>query len=106
MLFNKRFPKTLEIQKRIVRDEDKKEKANKKIDFDLTKFFQDLGALDCINKLQKQDLNDPELFFKLDLAAIESTLDLKPLGKKERIMKKIKELREKYEKEGEISYVD
>lgn len=62
--------------------------------------------MDCINKLQKQDLNDSELFFKMDIGAIESALDLKPEGKKLRIMNKIKEIRAKYEKEGSIIYVD
>jgi len=51
-------------------------------------------------------LLDPELFFKLEIGTIESTLDLKPQGKKMKIMKKIKELREKYEKEGFVEYVD
>ena len=105
ILFNKRFPKSLEISKQIVKKEDEK-KDEKKIEFDITKFFTDMGALDCINKLQKQDLNDPELFFKVEIGTIESTLDLKPEGKKLRIMKKIKELREKYEKEGKITYID
>ena len=72
----------------------------------MTKFFTDLSATDCINKLQKQDLNDPELFFKVDIGTIESTLDLKPQGKKMKVMAKIKELREKFEKDGTIEYLD
>jgi hypothetical protein len=72
----------------------------------LTKFFTDVGATDCLKKLQKQDLLDGELFFKLEIGTIESTLDLKPAGKKLRIMKKIKELREKFEKDGYIEYLD
>lgn len=78
-MFNKRFPKSLEISKHIVKGASKEEEKKKQhIDFDLTKFFTDLGVPDCINKLQKQDLNDPELFFKVDIGTIESNLDLKP----------------------------
>ena len=108
VLFNKRFPKTLEVSKQIVKTnpDGEEEKKKKHIDFDLNKFFADQGASDCINKLQKQDLNDPELFFTVEIGTIESTLDLKPHGKKLRIMAKIKELREKFEKEGSIEYVD
>lgn len=72
----------------------------------MTKFLTDLGVPECINKLQKQDLNDPELFFKVDIGTIESTLDLKPQGKKIKIMKKIRDLREKFEKEGFVEYLD
>lgn len=120
VLFNKRFPRTLEISRDPpapkVEDEDgpdhegvqgsARKGKKSKIDFDLVKFFTDLNATDCINKLQKQDLNDSELFFKLDIGVIESTLDLKPQGKKMKIMAKIKELREKFEKEGSIEYID
>lgn len=51
-------------------------------------------------------MNDPELFFKVEIGTIESALELKPEGKKLRIMKKIKEVREKFEKDGKISYID
>ena len=122
ILFNKRFPKTLEISRappapKTDNEEQesgpdgemgsaRKKLKDSKIDFDLTKFFTDLQATDCINKLQKQDLNDPELFFKVDIGTIESTLDLKPQGKKMKVMAKIKELREKFEKDGSIEYLD
>jgi len=107
IMFNKRFPRSLEISKTIVKtDDDEENKKKQEIDFDMTKFFTDLGIIDCINKLQKQDLFDPELFFKVDIGTIESTLDLKPQGKKVRVMKKIKEVREKFEKEGVIRYLD
>ena len=95
ILFNKRFSKTIEISRAPpapkTDNEESKENGtdgvqgsargkqkDSKIDFDLTKFFTDLQATDCINKLQKQDLNDPELFFKVDIGTIESTLELKP----------------------------
>jgi hypothetical protein len=42
----------------------------------------------------------------VEIGTIESTLDLKPQGKKIKIMKKIKDLREKFEKEGFIEYLD
>ena len=44
--------------------EDKEKK--KGIKFDLVKFFTDLGAAECLKKLQKEDLLDPELFFKVE----------------------------------------
>ena len=54
IMFNKRFPKTLEVSKAIVKTEaEDEDKKNHHIDFVLTKFFTDLGAVDCINKLQK-----------------------------------------------------
>jgi hypothetical protein len=94
ILFNKRFPKSLQVSKMIVKD--KKEKDEKKkgiIDLDLTKFFKDNDAADCINKLQKQDLFDPEIFLKIDMGELEGVLELKPEGKKHKITKKIKEMR-------------
>jgi hypothetical protein len=62
ILFNKRFPRTLELSRDPPapkteddgpNDDSVKGSARKngKIDFDLTKFFTDLGATDCINKL-------------------------------------------------------
>ena len=110
ILFNKRFAKSLEISKQIVKgNEEKDEKDEKKkveIDFDLAKFLKDNNAADCINKLQKKDMFDSEIFFKIDIGELEGCLDLKPEGKKHKLMKTIKELREKFEKESKISYVD
>lgn len=37
---------------------------------------------------------------------MEGCLDLKPEGKKLKVMKKVKEVREKYEKDGKIEYID
>ena len=51
ILFNKRFSKTLEITKSITAESTKDEKKKQKIELDLNKFFQDMGAMDCINKL-------------------------------------------------------
>ena len=86
--------------------EEKEEKKEIVIDFDLGKFLKDNNISDGINKLQKADLFDSELFFKIDIGIIEATLDIKPEGKKHKIMKKIKELREKFEKDGTICYYD
>jgi hypothetical protein len=72
----------------------------------LEKFLRDNGIPDAIKKLEKADLFDPMMFFKIDIGVLESTLDIKPEGKKHKVMKKIKELREKFEKEGSISYID
>lgn len=62
--------------------------------FDFTKFCKDFEIMDCLKKLKNQDLDDPEIFFKIDIGIVESTMDIKPEGKKIRVMKKIKELRE------------
>jgi len=52
ILFNKRFPKSLEVSKMIVKDEEEKEeKKEEDINFDLEKFFKDNNAPECINKL-------------------------------------------------------
>lgn len=86
-------------------DESDVEKEMESIDFDLEAFFKDLEALECINMLQKQDINDSRLFFKMELATVEGNLsELKPLGKKKRVLKAVKEVKEKYLKEGKIEY--
>jgi hypothetical protein len=54
----------------------------------------------------KQDLLDPELFFKMEASALEGFLELKPEGKKMRVMKRITEMHEKYKKDGCIEYLD
>lgn len=62
--------------------EDSKEKK-KGIKFDLVKYFTDIGAVECLKKLQNEDLLDPELFFKVDWSTIESVAlsELKPEGR-------------------------
>ena len=89
-------------------DEGDKKKKPGKISFDIVKFFTDIGAPECVNKLQKQDLLDPELFFKVEFSTLESVAlnEVKPEGKKIKVNKKVKEIREKYEKEGSIEYLD
>ena len=73
-------------------DADKKKKPGK-ISFDIVKFFTDIGAPECVNKLQKQDLLDPELFFKVEFSTLESVAlnEVKPEGKKIKVNKKVKE---------------
>jgi uncharacterized protein (DUF849 family) len=92
ILFNKRFPKTLAVNF-LNTAEDKKdveeETKAKALRFDLVKFFNDVGAPECINKLQKQDLLDAQLFFKMDFGALEGILELKPEGKKIRVTQKL-----------------
>lgn len=54
VLFNKRFPKSLEISMEAISQEEKEEKDKKKaekISFDLTKFFKDNNYMEGINKL-------------------------------------------------------
>lgn len=103
---NKRFPKTLGHSFEDSIPDSEEEPPKKLISFDLNKFFTDIGAPECLNRLYKQDLLDPELFFKIEIGALEGCLDLKPEGKKQKVMKKVKELREKYEKDGKIEYLD
>ena len=57
-------------------------------------------------KLQKQDLDFPDIFFKIDINILESTLSLEKQGRKHKIMKKIRKIKEEYDREGEIIYVD
>lgn len=89
-------------------DENKDEKAKKEpiIDFNIEKFLKDNNIYECMKKLVNQDLLDPKMFFTVDIGTLESTLDIKPEGRKHKVMKKIKELREKFEKEGAICYID
>lgn len=124
ILFNKRFPKTLlhdftspepkdarlPTEEEGGGDKDAKgstAKTKKKIvRVDLVKLFGDLGAPECVKRLQKQDLLDAELFFRLELGTLEGFLEITPEGKKMRVMKKINELRDKYEKDGKVEYLD
>ena len=76
------------------------------INFDLFKFCQDNNSIDCYKALQKEDLHDAEILFKIDMGVVEKALDIKVEGKKVLFMQKLKEMREKFEKEGEIFYMD
>jgi hypothetical protein len=49
---------------------------------------------------------DAELFFKCEASSLEGFLELKPEGKKMKVMKKLNELKTKFEKEGHIEYLD
>jgi hypothetical protein len=84
------------------------EDTKKGINFNLVKFFTDIGAPECLKKLQKEDLLDPELFFKVKWDVIERVAlgEIKPEGRKMKLTKKVKEVKEKYDKEGFIEYVD
>ena len=88
-------------------DTDDKDKK-KGIKFDLVKFFTDLGAAECLKKLQKEDLLDPELFFMVEWSTIETVAlsEIKPEGRKMKLLKKVKDMRDKYEKDGFIEYLD
>ena len=100
------FPKSLEISLSIAVKKEEEEDIKKKIMFDLTKFCRDNEIMDCLKKLQKEDMHEPQVFFKIEYATLERVMDVKPEGKKIKVMKKVKELREKFEKEGFIHYVD
>mmetsp|Transcript_10380 Transcript_10380/g.10399 ORF Transcript_10380/g.10399 Transcript_10380/m.10399 type:complete len:109 (-) Transcript_10380:28-354(-) len=76
------------------------------IEFDLEKFFKDNNAVEALNNLQKEDLMDAELFFKVDKARLIELMDIKNEGKKHKLEKKITDLRELLEKEGSVSYID
>lgn len=105
-MFNKRFIKTYSHSLNEQEEEEKKDKS-KNIKFDIVKFLTDIGASECINKLQKEDLLEPELFFEIEEdTLLEHFGDLKPEGKKMKAIKEIKDIREKYKKEGTIEYID
>ena len=71
----------------------------------MKEFFEDHEALECINMLQKEDLDDPGLIMKIDSETLEKILDIKPVGKKNVIMRELKKLREEFEKEGKIHFM-
>ena len=104
ILDNKRFPKSQEIVMKHGKETKKDESSM--INFDLFKFCQDNNSVDCYKALQKEDLHDAEILFKIDMGVVEKALDLKVEGKKVLFMQKLKEMREKFEKEGEIFYMD
>lgn len=68
-------------------------------------FFSDLEAKKCINLLLKEDIFDLQLFFKVEYSKIESAFEtLEPKVLKKEVLKKVKEVKEKYEKDGKITY--
>lgn len=81
-----------------------KEKREKLADFDLRAFFEDLGAPEIINALQKEDLFDPLLFFEVEAGTIDGKLECKPKGKHIKVKEAVEKVREKYKKDGKVSY--
>ena len=93
IIFNKRFPKSLGLDflkpDEEVSDDKSDTSTKNEVNFDLVKFFTDVGAPECIVKLQKQDLLDARLFFRSEIGTVEGFLELKPEGKRMRVMKKL-----------------
>lgn len=81
-----------------------KEKRAKLADFDLKAFFEDLEAPEIINALQKDDLFDPLLFFEVEAGTIDGKLECKPKGKHIKVKEAVEKVREKYKKDGKVSY--
>ena len=61
--------------------------------------MKSLGLQDSIPKLKEQDIASPEIFYSLSDDKIFSLLDIKSEGKKFKLSEKIKEVKEKHEKE-------
>ena len=61
--------------------------------------MKSVGLQDCIPKLKEQESGAPEIFYSLKDDQIFSLLDIKTEGKKFRLSEKIKEIKEKHEKE-------
>ena len=93
------------MNKACAADEDSETEKEEKIKFDVEGFFKELDAPEGINMLQKQDMCNARVFMKIPYETLEKTLEIKPSGKKVKVMKRVKEQREKFEKEGYIEYV-
>lgn len=46
------------------------------------------------------------MFFKQEIGTLEGILDVKPRGKKMKVMEKLQKLKEQYDKEGYVKYID
>ncbi len=61
--------------------------------------LRSLGFIDSIPKLKENEIHEPEIFFELDEGKMIELLDIKTEGKKHRFKDKIKQVKEKHEKE-------
>ena len=87
---NKIYKRGAQMDKTHPSEEDSEEKEEK-INFDIEAFFKELDAPEGINLLQKQDMCNARVFMKVPYETLEKTLEIKPSGKKVKVMKKVKE---------------
>ena len=58
--------------------------------------MEELGLKDCIPKLKEKMLDDPEVFYEIDVETIISEIEIKTLGAKHRFRNKMKEVKEQH----------
>lgn len=80
-------------------DDNKEDDSKKYPKDDVEGMLKSLGFQDSIPKLKEQDIADPEIFYSLKDDKIFTLLDIKTEGKKFKLSEKIKEIKEKHEKE-------
>lgn len=87
------------IKEKSFGDDIKEDVSKKYPKDDIESILKSLGFQDCIPKLKEQDIADPDTFYNLKEDKIFSALDIKTEGKKFKLSEKIKEIKEKHEKE-------
>ena len=61
--------------------------------------MKSLGLQECIPKLKEHEISSPDIFYSLKDDRLFTLLEIKTAGKKFRFSEKIKEIKEKHEKE-------
>ena len=81
-------------------EEEKKEEEKKSVPKDnIEKILKSLNLSESISKLKETQIDDPEIFFSLTDDKLIELLEIKTEGKKYRFKEKMKQVKEKHEKE-------
>ena len=60
--------------------------------------MKSIGLTEFIPKLKEKEINEPEVFFELEVDTIITCLEIKTEGKKYKFKEKVKDIKEKHEK--------
>ncbi len=83
-------------------EEEVKKDDDKKVDhptINIEQMLKDLSLNDCIPKLKEHEIGENNIFFELDDDKLIELLDIQTEGKKYRFKQKIKQVKEKHEKD-------
>ena len=80
-------------------EENKEDTSKKHPTDDVEGVLKSLGLQECIPKLKEHEISSPDIFYSLKDDKLFTLLEIKTAGKKFRFSEKIKEIKEKHEKE-------
>ena len=80
-------------------EEEKEDTSKKHPTDDVEGVLKSLGLQECIPKLKEHEISSPDIFYSLKDDRLFTLLEIKTAGKKFRFSEKIKEIKEKHEKE-------